>query len=74
MRKVNDFKRERTGRLMLTLFFSLLCLIYVFPVLMVVVNSFKGNTFVKTETFMFPTAESFVGFENFTVRVKCVEK
>ena len=65
MRKVNDFKRERTGRLMLTLFFSLLCLIYVFPVLMVVVNSFKGNTFVKTETFMFPTAESFVGFEYF---------
>ena len=65
MRKVNDFKRERTGRLMLTLFFSLLCLIYVFPVLMVVVNSFKGNTFVKTETVMFPTAESFVGFENF---------
>ena len=65
MRKVNDFKRERTGRLMLTLLFSLLCLIYVFPVLMVVVNSFKGNTFVKTETFMFPTAESFVGFENF---------
>jgi raffinose/stachyose/melibiose transport system permease protein len=65
MRKVNDFKRERAGRLMLTLFFSLLCLIYVFPVLMVVVNSFKGNTFVKTETFMFPTAESFVGFENF---------
>ena len=65
MRKVNDFKRERTGRLMLTLFFSLLCLIYVFPVLMVVVNSFKDNTFVKTETFMFPTAESFVGFENF---------
>ena len=65
MRKVNDYKRERTGRLMLTLFFSLLCLIYVFPVLMVVVNSFKGNTFVKTETFTFPTAESFVGFENF---------
>ena len=65
MRKVNDFKREKTGKLMLTLFFTLLCLIYVFPVLMVVVNSFKGNTFVKTETFTFPTAESFVGFENF---------
>ena len=35
MRKVNDFKREKAGKLMLTLFFSLLCLIYVFPVLMV---------------------------------------
>jgi raffinose/stachyose/melibiose transport system permease protein len=65
MRKVNDFKREKTGKLMLTLFFTLLSLAYVFPVLMVVINSFKGNTFVKTETFSFPTAESFVGFDNF---------
>ena len=32
---------------------------------MVVTNSFKGNTFVKTETFAFPNAESFVGFDNF---------
>ena len=65
MRKVNDFKREKTGKLMLTLFFTLLSLAYVFPVLMVVINSFKGNTFVKTETFAFPNAESFVGFDNF---------
>ena len=35
MRKVNDFKREKTGKLMLTLFFTLLSLAYVFPVLMV---------------------------------------
>ena len=65
MRKVNDFKREKAGKLMLTLFFSLLCIIYVIPVVMVAINSFKGNTFVKTETFAFPTAESFVGFDNF---------
>ena len=65
MRKVNDFKRERTGRLMLTLFFSLLCLAYVFPVFMVVVNSFKQNTFVKTETFAMPNGESFAGWGNF---------
>jgi raffinose/stachyose/melibiose transport system permease protein len=32
---------------------------------MVVVNSFKKNTFVKTETFKFPTAESFAEFDNF---------
>jgi raffinose/stachyose/melibiose transport system permease protein len=65
MRKLNDFKREKVGKLMLTLFFALLCIIYVIPVLMVVINSFKGNTFVKTETFAFPTKESFVGFDNF---------
>ena len=29
------------------------------------VNSFKANTFVKTDTFALPDAESFVGFANF---------
>ena len=65
MRNANALKKEKNGKLMLTLFFAVLCIIYVIPVLMVVINSFKGNTFVKTETFAFPTKESFVGFENF---------
>ena len=63
--KLSDFKREKLGKTLLTLFFTVLCIIYVIPVLIVVINSFKGNTFVKTETFAFPTAESFVGFDNF---------
>ena len=63
--KINDFKKEKRNKLLLTVFFAVLCIIYVTPVLMVVINSFKGNTFVKTETFAFPDAESFVGFENF---------
>ena len=63
--KLSDFKRQKLGKALLTAFFTLLSLLYVFPVLMVVINSFKGNTFVKTETFSFPTAESFVGFDNF---------
>ena len=50
---------------MLTVFFALISLLYVFPVLMVVVNSFKQNTFVKTETFAMPNAETFAGFDNF---------
>ncbi len=32
---------------------------------MVLVNSFKLNTFVKTETFALPTAETFAGMANF---------
>ena len=63
--KISDFKREKMGKTLLTVFFTILCIIYVIPVLMVVINSFKGNTFVKTETFAFPNAESFVGFDNF---------
>ena len=63
--KLTDFQKRRYGKALLTLLFTLISVAYVFPVLMVVVNSFKLNTFVKTETFAFPTAESFAGWDNF---------
>ena len=63
--KLTDFQKRRYGKMLLTALFTLISIAYVFPVVMVVVNSFKLNTFVKTETFAFPTAESFAGWENF---------
>ena len=60
-----SFQKEKFGKNLTTALFVLLSLFYIFPVAMVVINSFKKNTFVKTETFKFPTAESFAGFENF---------
>ena len=44
---------------------AIICVIYCLPVVAVVINSFKGNTFVKTETFALPNEQSFVGFDNF---------
>ncbi len=41
------------------------CVIYVLPVVAVVINSFKSNTSVKTDTFALPNADTFVGWENF---------
>ena len=35
------------------------------PVVLVLINSFKANSFVNTETFRLPTAESFVGLQNY---------
>ena len=63
--KDNTLNQKHPGKTILTVFFSLLSLVYVFPVFMVVLNSFKENTFVKTHTFAFPSGESFVGFLNF---------
>ena len=60
-----SFQKEKFGKNLTTFVFILLSIFYVFPVAMVVVNSFKKNTFVKTETFKFPTAESFADFDNF---------
>ncbi len=63
--KQKTLSAQRRSRSLLTALFVVISLFYVFPVVMVVVNSFKLNTFVKTETFAMPTAESFAGFENF---------
>ena len=63
--KQNGLKKQQRNKTALTVLFTFLCVVYVFPVFMVVVNSFKQNTFVKTETFAMPTAESFAGWSNF---------
>ncbi len=48
-----------------TVILSVVCILWVLPVLAVAVNSFKVNTFVKTDTFSLPTGEMFAGFSNF---------
>ena len=65
MKQTNDLRRRKVGSSLLTALFIVVSLFYVFPVFMVVLNSFKGNTFVKTETFAFLNAENFVGVDNF---------
>ena len=65
MKQTNDLRRRKVGSSLLTVLFIVVSLFYVFPVFMVVLNSFKGNTFVKTETFAFLNAENFVGLDNF---------
>ena len=53
------------GKNILTAIMSVISIIYILPVVAVVINSFKANIFVKTDTFALPNAESYVGFENF---------
>ena len=65
MKIKNDLRTQKMGRTMVTILFTLISIAYVFPVFMVLVNSFKGNTFVKTETFAFLNKENFVGLDNF---------
>jgi len=58
-------RRNKLGRGALTCLLSVICIVYVLPIVTVVLNSFKENSSVKTETFMPPTAETFVGWDNF---------
>ena len=56
---------EARRKTILSIVLGVICVIYVLPVLTVVINSFKLNTYVKTDTFALPNAESFAGWSNF---------
>ena len=58
-------KRNTVKSMILTVVFSVISVVYVIPVFMVLLNSFKLNTFVKTDTFAWPSGEMFAGWANF---------
>lgn len=43
----------------------ILAIIFIAPIFLVLMNSFKGKNYLSTEPFAFPTNESFVGFDNY---------
>ena len=65
MEKQQTLTAERRRKTILSVVLAAICIIYVLPVLTVVINSFKVNTFVKTDTFAIPTGEMWAGFSNF---------
>ena len=56
---------EHRKKIILSVVLAVICVIFCLPVLIVVINAFKANTFVKTDTFALPDVESFVGWGNF---------
>ena len=62
---MNTLAAERRNKTILTVVLSIISVIYVIPVLMVVINSFKLNTYVKTDTFALPFGEMSAGLDNF---------
>ena len=58
-------KKHEHGKMALTVAFAVICIIYVLPILIVLMNSFKSNAAVNTETFAFPNEDSFVGVQNY---------
>ena len=55
--KKNTLNAEKRRKTILSVVLAIICVIYVLPVAAVVINSFKLNTFVKTDTFALPTGE-----------------
>ncbi len=63
--KQQTLTSELRSKRILSIVLGVICVIYVLPVLAVVMNSFKINTYVKTDTFALPVGEMWAGFQNF---------
>ncbi len=64
-KRLESLQAEKRRKTVLSVVLAVICIIYVLPVLSVVINSFKQNTYVKTDTFALPTGEMWAGFDNF---------
>ena len=58
-------KKYSLSSKILSCFFVLLSLVWVFPIWEVIINSLKANDYVKLEPFALPNSETFVGFANY---------
>ena len=58
-------KGEKRFNTFLTVLFAIISIFWVVPVLLVLINAFKLNSFVKTNTFALPFGEMWAGFQNF---------
>ena len=52
-----------------TVVFTLISIIFVSPIFIVLINSFKGKSYINLETFKLPTEQSFVGLHNYNTAI-----
>lgn len=50
--------------------FGVMAVAWLFPIALVVVNSFKGKVFIASEPFSLPNVETFVGWENYVTGIE----
>lgn len=65
MKKTNKLNAESKKKMALTVLFAVISVMYLMPIVLVLINSFKANAYVNTETFALPNEESYVGFANY---------
>ena len=59
-------KNKKTLGWIGTIFFTILGLIYIAPIIIVLLNSFKKKSFINLEPFKLPSAKNFIGLDNYT--------
>ena len=65
-----DKKKCKHGTL-LTVIFTIISVLYVYPIILVVLNSFKTKAYISKAPFALPSGKTFVGIENY---IRGIEK
>ena len=68
--QVSAVRRAKHGWI-LTLFFSILAVFYLYPIFLVLINTFKKKGFITKNAFALPDERSFTGLSNF---IRGIEK
>lgn len=70
MRQASEQLRQKSrGRWILTLGFSILSILWVLPIVIVLLNSFKTSSSIALTPFALPTQETFAGFQNYVTGI-----
>lgn len=59
-------RKDKFNRSMLFLLMAALALVFIAPIGIVIMNSFKGKLFISSEPFSLPTDQTFSGLDNYT--------
>ena len=57
--------KNKKGNVVLTVLFTLISLLWIFPIIEVVLNSFKRKAYISREPFGLPTGKMFEGLKNY---------
>ncbi len=58
-------RQKRTADRLLTVLLTVVGILFLIPIILVFTNSFKSRLYISGEPFALPTAETFVGLENY---------
>ena len=58
-------RKKNVGNMIIFTILCALVVVFMYPILFIIINSFKGKFFISDNPFAFPTADTFVGITNY---------
>ena len=63
-------EKKRAKNMALSVVFSIISILWLFPIALVVINSFKKKAYISRKPFAIPTDKMFVGLDNYINGIK----